>query len=108
MRWMPARGESSEHRLRARHGLVERAALDEWLDANALDGPNLSGSSTRSAGRGDPRLSRPHCAVSCSSNCAYATISPASPSARGQAEFLGAHGMDHPDTDDTAHPAPWH
>ena len=89
-------------RLRARHGLFSRAALDEWLDENALDGPQLERIIDEEAqleamgARAAPLLSRQLLDELRLRND-FARLAER---ARSKQEFLGAHGLDHPDTDD--------
>jgi hypothetical protein len=89
-------------RLRARHGLFSRAALDDWLEANAIDGRRLERMVDEEA----------------QLEAAAALAAPALPAqlldelrlrndfcrfaerARGKREFLEAHGLDHPDPGD--------
>jgi hypothetical protein len=89
-------------RLRARHGLFTRAALDRWLEANAIDGGRLE------------RLIDEEAQL----EAIGARAAPALPGqlldelrlrndfvrfaerARSKQEFLEAHGLDHPDPDD--------
>jgi hypothetical protein len=89
-------------RLRARHGLFSRAALEHWLKANAIDGAQLERMVDEEA----------------QLEATAALAAPALPAqlldelrlrdeftrfaerARGKHDFLEAHGLDHPDPDD--------
>jgi hypothetical protein len=96
------------NRLRARHGLLTRAALDRWLEANAIQGGQLE------------RLVEEEVQLEAVS----ALTAPALPRylldelrlrndfprlaerARSKQDFLAAHGVDHPDSDDPHLPPP--
>jgi hypothetical protein len=90
------------NRLRARHGLFSRAALDAWLAANGIDGWQLErmiGEEAQleaTAALAAPALSSQLLDELRLRNdfCRFAER------ARSKQEFLEAHGLDHPDTCD--------
>jgi hypothetical protein len=95
-------------RLRARHGLFSRAALDRWLETNAIDGGQLARMVDQEAqleaigARAAPGMSGQLLDELrlCNDFCRFAER------ARSKQDFLEAHGLDHPDTDDPHLPPP--
>ena len=89
-------------RLRARHGLFSRAALDHWLEANAIDGQRLERIVDEEAqleaisALAAPALRRQLLDELRLRN----DFARFAERARGKQEFLEAHGLDHPNADD--------
>jgi hypothetical protein len=95
-------------RLRVRHGLFSRAALDRWLETNAIDGGQLERMVDQEAqleaigARAAPGMSGQLLDELRLRN----DFSRFAERARSKQEFLEAHGLDHPDTDDSHLPPP--
>jgi hypothetical protein len=89
-------------RLRARHGLFSRAALERWLDANALDGRQLERMIDEEAQVEAIRaLTAPALRRQLLDELRLRNdFARFAERARGKQDFLAAHGLDHPDMDD--------
>jgi hypothetical protein len=89
-------------RLRARHGLFSRAALDHWLEANAIDSGRLERMVDEEAQlEATAALAAPALPAQLLDELRLRNeFTRFAERARGKHEFLEAHGLDHPDPDD--------
>ncbi len=102
-RWVDAGARKERlHRLRTRHGLFTRDALDRWLAANAIEGRQLERMVEEEAQlEAIGALAAPGLPGQLLDELRLRNeFSRFAERARSKQAFLDAHGLDHPDTDD--------